>query len=313
MLIGHSRRSGGFPRRTLITTAAVCLVPLAALASASPAVAAPVFEKFANCPTEIPIVYLCQTGTITGGEVTIGSARMPIDQPITLQAGLIKTGNPENEREFFLVPGKNGESLSKTELNVPGGLFGPSNCDEIRGGSFFRRGAQELCRRFFDNRFTRVTATVESAANEHNPPILNEYNFGSEQGSALTLPTKIHLKNPLLGNGCYIGSESNPIELQLSSGTSGKLKGKFGEPETVIEVVKEEKLRSLRDTGISLVDNTFTVPAAEGCGEIFGVTGFLDPLLDRKLGLPSGTGKNAVKLELELNLAPAETVIAGGF
>jgi hypothetical protein len=49
---------------------------------------------------------------------------------ITLQGGAIPTGGT-NPNEYFLLPAKNGESLSKTELNVPGGLLNIVNCEEI--------------------------------------------------------------------------------------------------------------------------------------------------------------------------------------
>ena len=51
---------------------------------------------------------------------------------------------------------------------------------------------------FFEGKLLGVTATSELVANEHNPVIVNEFNATREEGTALTLPIRVHLKNPLL-------------------------------------------------------------------------------------------------------------------
>ena len=127
MLKDRGKRLAGIRRRTIVMTAMTLIVPLTALASASPAMAEPkgIFKIFNQCPTEIKAVELCNYGKTTSGEFKIGTSKVPINMPVILQGGLIPTGNPEfPETEFFAVPAKNGESLSKTALNVPGGLTG---------------------------------------------------------------------------------------------------------------------------------------------------------------------------------------------
>ena len=128
-------------RATLIAMMAV-IAPLASLGAASPAMATPkgIFSIFSDCPLATfkalgvpPSVALCSYNQTTSGEVAIGSTKVPINQTITLQGGAIPTGNPENEVEYYLLPGANGESISKTELNVPGGLLDFVNCEEIKG------------------------------------------------------------------------------------------------------------------------------------------------------------------------------------
>jgi hypothetical protein len=58
----------------------------------------------------------------------------------------------------------------------------------------------------------------------------------------------------------------------------------------------------------SLVDNSFSAPAAEGCG---GLSSFLiDPILDSKIGLPAQAGHNSATLSGTLRTASAEAVIA---
>lgn len=314
MLEDRSKRLAVIRARTLVMAAMALIVPLTALASASPAMAEPkgIFKIFKQCPTEIPGVVLCNYGVTTSGEFSIGTTKVPINKPIVLQGGNIKTGNPENEREFFALPAKNGESLSKTELNVPGGLLGFINCEEIKGNGFFEKGARELCKKTFENHFTGVTATTELVANAKNPVIFNEVALGTEEGTALTLPLRVHLKNPFLGNSCYIGSESSPLQLHLTTGETHPpagfkpLHGTLGEPETLEE--KEQVM--LRITGNSLVDNTFSAPGAEGCGEFLFVKGFLDSLINGKTKIPNKAGENTAVLKGEQNAATAEAVIA---
>src|SRR6202012_2802873 len=104
----------------------------------SPAMATPkgIFSVFSQCPVKETGVALCTFSQIKTGEVKLGTTSVPINQTITLQGGAIPTGNPENSKEYFLSPAKNGESLSKTELNVPGGLLGLVNCTEIKREGF---------------------------------------------------------------------------------------------------------------------------------------------------------------------------------
>src|ERR1700682_491602 len=111
----HGRRFTGVRRRTLIATLAL-MVPLAALGVASPATATPkgIFSVFSDCPLKVPNLSLCTISKTTSGEFILGTSKVPINQTITLQGGAIKTGNPANGREFFLLPAADGNSLSKT-------------------------------------------------------------------------------------------------------------------------------------------------------------------------------------------------------
>jgi len=314
MLKDRGRRLAGTRRRTLVIAAAALMVPLTALASASPAMAEPkgIFKIFNQCPTEVPSVALCNYAKTTSGHFVIGTSEVPINLPIILQGGLIPTGNPKNGREFFAIPAKNGESLSKTELNVPGGLAGIIKCEEIKGEGLAEKFLRELCKKTFENKVTGVTATSELVANAKNPVLLNEVALAEENGTALTLPLRVHLKNPLLGNSCYIGSESSPLELHLTTGETHPpagftpLRGKLGETETLEE--KEQVV--LRAGESSLVDNTFSAPGAEGCGEFLIFKGFLDSLVNGKLKIPNKAGENAAVLNGELNVATQEAVIA---
>ncbi len=263
--------------RTRVAVVAA-LVLLAGLVSASPAVAEPkgIFTVFNRCPTEVPGVTLCTYGVMSSGEFSIGTLRIPFEKPLTLRIGDLPTGNPENEKEYFGVPAKNGETLSKTELNVPGDLFG-----------------------------TRVTATLELVASKRNQVIFNFVAFAREEGTTLTLPLRLHLKNPFLGSSCYVGSEANPMQLRLTDGETHPPAGfepLHGTGGALGNMEEKEELM-LRVTGDSLVDNTFAVPGAEGCGS-------LDSLIDKKLKIPNSAGENTAILGGTLNLATLSAVTA---
>jgi hypothetical protein len=259
----------------------------------------------------VPGVTLCNYNQTTSGEFKLGTSTVPINKTIVQQSGYIPTGNPENPREFFGYPAKNGESLSKTELNVPGGLLNLIRCEEIKGSGPIETFFRNLCKKTFENGVTGVTATTELVANAKNPVIFNEFALGSEEGTAVTLPLRVHLKNPLLGNGCYIGSEAHPLQLHLTTGTTSpppgfkSIHGTLGEPET-----REEKgLVTLHISRNSLVDNTFAAPGSEGCGEFLFLKGYLDLLINGKLKIPNKAGENTAILNGELNAASAEEVI----
>jgi hypothetical protein len=302
----------------LIMTMALT-IPVASLGTASSALASPqgAFAVFADCPTSTieilepaPGEPLCQYGQITGGEVVLGAVKVPIEKTITLQGGAVLTDIPGNETEYFLIPAVGGPSISETELNVPGGLLGLVNCGEIKGRGIAERIKRGTCRAIFENRFTRVTASIESVANAEDPALYNERAANTGEGPANTLPVRVHLRSPLLGSSCYIGSESSPILLHLTTGATSPLppntsisgdRGKF-------VTTEEDGWLTLALTGTSLVDNTFSVPAAEGCGGSF--SSIVDPLIDLKLKLPSADGNNTVILDGTFATATAQAVIA---
>jgi hypothetical protein len=294
-------------KRPMMILASIAITAVGVLGAAAPALATPKgpYAVFSQCPTSVKGVVLCQYAQTESGEFKVGSTTVPINKTITLQGGAIP--NPAETNSFFLYPAKNGESLSKTELNVPGGLLDIINCEEITGKGFFETLAREACKAVFENKTTGVTATTELVANEHNPAILQLANLISGKGTALTLPVRVHLKNPFLGNSCYIGSESSPIQLHLTTGTTSPpepnkpIKGNVG------FFTEEEEVLVVHEN--SLVDNAFSAPAAEGCGEFLFVTGYLDSIVDSKLGLPSAAGHNTAILSGTLRTADAEAVV----
>jgi hypothetical protein len=303
------RSKHGTRATRLLITAAVALIASLAIVSTAAAEPKGIFKKYKDCPTEVPGLALCQYAETTGGEFAIGSTKVPINKPIILQGGAIPTGGP-NFNEYFLLPAKDGNSLSKTELNVPGGLLDLVNCEEIKGSGFFEVIERAACKAIFENKTTGVTATTELVATATNPAILNLTALIEEKGTALTLPVRVHLKNPLLGESCYLGSEAHPVQLHLTDGTTAPplpnkpIKGKLGTPESEVE----KGFESTKINENSLVDNSFSVPVAEGCGGFFSF--LIDPIVDSKLGLESKSGHNTAILSGQLNTAEVEAVLA---
>jgi hypothetical protein len=288
----------------LIRRAMLALViPVAALVFASPALAVEhhptgLFAPFADCPLSNTAVELCVVADTTSGEFTLGNRTVPIEKPITLQGGAYEN-TTTHELEF--VGAEDGNTLSKTPQTVPGGLFG------IKAPESWSKEAQEWFNKFINEGFTGVTETTELAKPASDIK-LNTTNLVLEEGVALQLPVKVKLSNALLGSNCYVGSESNPIVLNLTTGTTSPpepnkpIKGSKGE----IEFKESGSLVVL--SGGSLVDNAWASPGASGCGGIF--SSLVDPLVDSILGLPAAAGHNTAILSGKLEEAAAAAVKA---
>jgi hypothetical protein len=303
----RNKRQAGLRRRTLTLVLAIG-VPLAALGVASPALASNPYSVFEQCPTKTAGVHFCLYGTTTKGEFAIGKTKVPINKTIVLQGGALPTEPSEASGAYYLIPAKNGESLSKTELNVPGGLLDLINCEEIKGNGLIEVIAREACKAVFENKETGVTATTELVATSSNPAILSLHNLFAESGTALTLPVRLHLKNPLLGNSCYIGSESHPVQLHLTTGITSPPGPNKPIEGLVGEEGEEGEGGILTVHPLRLVDNSFSVPTTEGCGEFLFIKGYLDGIVNSKLGLESTAGNNTAILEGEQKIATVSEV-----
>jgi len=282
----------GIAKKLLALGAALML---AAAALAAPAGAEPTgeFAEFNQCEYENVEVSTCIHWVFDAGTIKLGEKAIPVTNPITLQGSLL----PESD---LLLGATNNATLSNTPQAVPGGLLG------ITAPGSWPEWLQEEFNNQINEGFTGVTATVELAG----PPsgqtnvTVNTENLIFELGTALGLPVKIHLENPILGGECYFGSESEPIQLNLTTGTSGAFKGSagelmFNEPFTLIDL-----------TNVRLVDNTFAAPSANGCGGI--ASEFIDPLVDSIFGTPAGAGENHAVLEGTFTEADREAVLNSG-
>ncbi|MFZ2113437.1 MAG: hypothetical protein WAU77_06870 [Solirubrobacteraceae bacterium] len=281
---------------------AVAVVSLAALGYAAPALASKPTGEFANfgeCPLSNPSVGQCIFAQTTSGQFSIGSTEVPITKTITLQGGLILVEEPRSET--FVDAKVPSNTLSKTPQTVPGGLL------KIVASKKWPEILQIIFNEFINKGITGVTATTELVGT----PTLNRINLLTGSGTALGLPVRVHLENSFLGSGCYIGSSSKPVTVNLTTGTTSPpepnlpIKGNVGE----IEVKHEGELIVIKNN--SLVNNSFAAPEAEGCGSqiLFGLfTGLIDSAVDSELGLPSAAGHNTAILNGSLENAQAKGV-----
>ena len=265
----------GVCRRSLVVALAASVSGLA-LAAAPALGESPLkedFAPFADCPVESAVT--CLVSSTTGGEFVLHRKKVPVEKTITLQGGLAT----ESFESQPLLAAVGGETLSNTPLKVPGGLLG------IEG-----LGAE-------------VTATAEIAG----PPsaiTIDRKNLLILKETAVTLPLKIKLENPTLGSHCYIGTESNPIVLHLTTGSTSppapfeSIKGSFG----VSEGRAKGKIRFLN--GTSLVDNDFAVPGVTGCGGLLSFV--IDPLVDLIVGVPAQPGASTAIMSGSLEETTAE-------
>src|SRR5580693_52416 len=179
---------GGARAHTIALTSAIvwgiCLLVAHAAVAEAPTGD---FAQFAQCPRFAPGVELCLVVHIVGGEVEIGSMRVPIDRDMLFQGGLI----PGSSGETF-VEAIGGQTLSKTPQTVPGGLSGllqPSVLPiSVRKELTQTSGSQGVA---------AVTELVGT-------PQISTTALEIREGTALSLPLRVKLENPLLGRQCYI-------------------------------------------------------------------------------------------------------------
>jgi hypothetical protein len=243
------------------------------------------FRVFEQCPYANPEVRKCINAVTQSGEIAIGSTKVALVNPVTIQGGFIRQDEEGNAR---MVDAVNGMTISKTPQPVPGGLLGLTSAGKA---PLF---LQALLRGFSASKLNQVNATLEFAK-PTNEVVMNENNFAGETGPGLTMPVKVHLENPLLGGSCYIGSSAAPIVLALTAGTTSPpppnlpITGTLG----LIEFLAEGSI--LEVSGAVLVDNSFLVPKASGCGGVLSSS-------------PSPAGHNTVIMKSKLMLGAAAAV-----
>ncbi len=161
---------------------------------------------------------------------------------------------------------------------VPGGIIGLTGLTWL--SSLLSSAEQELY------------ADIELAGTP-GPPLLE----------TLSLPVKIHLTNTILGNNCYIGSNAEPILLDLITGTTSPPPP--NEPitgtESEILVTPNEVLDLNNGT---YVENSFAGPEANGC--VLTISGSppipIDSLINSQNGLPAAAGSNTAILDFDTEL-----------
>lgn len=292
-----AKRSLGRRGRITAAVVAACvgLLVISSGASAAPHNPKGEFAPFADCPLSNPNIFDCFYALTTSGSITIGKKAVPVKNPVTLQGGLIAG------QEFTFVAAEDGNTLSKTPQPVPGGLLG------ITAPTWWPQILQDLFNEIVINGgATGVTATMELAKPASSIKVSTNA-YAEQSGTALLLPVKVKLGNAFLGSNCYIGSNSNPIMLNLTTGTTAPpppnvpISGAIGTPQF------NESFSLLTFTGGRLVDNAFAVSGANGCGGIL-FSWAVDPLVNSILETPSPAGKNTAILEGKNQIAVASAV-----
>jgi hypothetical protein len=273
---------------------------LALLLPTSSALAAPhhptgEYAPFNDCPLSNAAVIDCLYSESSSGYFTIGKKTVPLVNPVKLQGGLDEILTPS---KFF--PAEDNNSLPPVAQPVPGGLLG------ITAPTWWPSFLRNLFNETINNGFTGVTATVELTS--QTGITVNPLNLLLGEGTALSLPAKIKLSNAFLGSNCYIGSNSNPVVIAVTSGTTSPPPPNTpitGNPGT-FSVNGPETMITL--SGGKLVNNSFAAPGASGCGGLFSF--LVDPFVNEIVGVPSAAGHNTAVLEGKIQIAQAEAVKA---
>lgn len=269
--------------KLLLPVLGVAMLVLAMTASAAQGQATPKegYGQFKGCPSveEDPESLVCVRNVVTGGHFQMGSKTVPISQPLTL------VGGTDANLQNFVYNSAGG--LSKTPQKVPGGVVGLTGLDWLLD--------------LFSVEALNLYATTELAGT----PDVNIFEEPVE------LPIKVKLTSPsgVLGNNCYVGSNTNPISLNLIIGTTNPPPP--NEPITgkgAILDFDEETLITYLNDGI-FVDNSFAAPAAQGCALNLGLLKVnIDSLVNSQAGLPSPAGTNETVQEFDVEIADSETV-----
>ncbi|QNS06492.1 hypothetical protein [Streptomyces xanthii] len=278
-----TRRTQNLTRAGVVTAATA----LATLASLAPAGAATEMDgawaPFGRCPVDAPSmlaadgktdVAICISSSSDSGSIKMGTSVVPTGRT-DLQAGVIT----HSDGTTTVVPPADG-ALVAAPAQLPGGLLGlmcPSDIPLV----------SDICKQLTDNDLNRVTAKVQSV----NTPTDFKLLAGVTQGQPIiSLPVRIKLENPFLGDKCYIGSSSNPIVLRPQNTSAPAVKQQRFNPDGTLN--STGVLNQLSILGANQGDSTYAVPGANGCG----LLGALDWAVNLKSGLPSASGGNSLAL-----------------
>lgn len=240
---------------------AAALATAAVLALAGSALAT--FPNFSDCPTTAPSVLACIDIQNTSGNLDIKGFNVPLHESLEIRGGLAAA-----ESGVTFVPPTGTTGFFSRPVPVPGGLLG---IEWIPG--------------------TSVLAITELAGS----PSAIRLDLGT---FGISVPVRVRLVNTLLGMNCHIGTNRNPVVLNLITGTTSPpppnrpISGQQGR----FEIVPPD---TAFVTGNRNVENSFAVPAATECG--LGL-GLINSLVDLKLQLPSAGGNNSIEVVNDIAL-----------
>jgi len=254
---------------------------LAAVALAAPFAQADTpakgYERFAGCPSqkEKPSVEVCLRSVIKSGNFKMGNKNVPITNQITLSGGV------NGSLGGFVANSKGG--LTPVKQQVPGGVIGLTGLDWLVN--------------FLGVEALKLYAVTELVGE----PVV---------GEGITLPLRVHLINPVLGNNCYVGSAANPVKLNLIEGTTSPPPPNKPISGKAPEFGFDEATEVLSFKNGKYVDNSFAAPGASGCTlTLFGFIPVpLNGAVNLASGLPAAAGTNETVQNIDIELAPVTRV-----
>jgi hypothetical protein len=222
----------------------------------------------------VNIYDVCVDSNSTSGSITLGDTTVTLGDSDLQDGVLVNTNETAASGERWTTVDPSGGAVVAPSETVPGGLLGlmcPSDIILVTA----------LCDDITDSALNTVTATIEPAGST------SDFRLGAALGATtpiITIPVKIQLSNSILGDDCYIGSDSDPIDLTItnSAGPPNDVTTDF-DADGATDANGVLQLTQL--SGAGQVDSSFSVPGASGCGPL----GIADPVLDLKEDLP-GTG-----------------------
>jgi hypothetical protein len=238
----------------------------AAVAFATAGTAQAAFPQFSDCPLRGAEAGSCiDVQSRDGSSLNIKGFNVPLHDTLRIRGAL---SYPADGSIVFVPPrGTNG--FFATAVDVPGGLLGI----DLPFG------------------FTRVSAAPQLVGPASNIRV-------DLATLSISVPVKLKLSNTFLSSSCYIGSDRNPVRLNLITGTTAPpapnrpIRGGTGTPSIVNG--------ALVLAGNTNVDNSFAIPAASGCGLFNG--GLIDTLINLKLSLPSAGGNNTMIVKNDVGI-----------
>jgi hypothetical protein len=221
--------------------------------------------QYKACPYEKPYseVTDCFAGITSGGGnggfFEYGHIKVKLNKSIYLHGGF-KGGGSEVE----VVPAREGyETLEAPELKVQGGIKVITKL--IQEEAKWPQALKESFKQAAKNKESGINVKIEMAGEEcfTVPGCLSTENIVFEEGTAFRLPLKVKVTGPFLeklgGGPCYIGSDENPIHINLTTGGAGRA-GSFN---------ANEEFTNLFFSSTKLVDLGWHIPiasGAHGCG-----------------------------------------------
>lgn len=264
-----------------VASSAVALLGLSPSPASADPTLPPSLAIYANCPVNDPSVATCLYMETTNAQLKVGKFDLRSSDPITVEFGIRYDANLDS---FAVAPTNGHKILTSPPIEVPGGILG------IPGAGIWPLAAY-------------VTPELTAL------PTVNVNNLVLQQGTALGLKLKAKVHNPftdvlsILGPGCYIGSNTNPIGLNLTTGTTSP-----PPPNSPISGAYSPGTAEgwgIRFDGVRAVDNSFAAPGASGCGTPFG---YLNPTVNLIAGVPSAAGTNTAVLDATVHVTDANEV-----